>query len=336
MKKIMLISDSSYKSNKIFRNRLKKGLIRIGNDVRCLSYNGLLRQLSPFKSRNLSKLLYKTKVDGILSNFAKNYDPDIILVGGFPKFFNLTSVNRLREVVPNAIFVGSEGDPWPKLNPGRIETATGFDILMATNDGQWLQDYRDAGVPFCFFMPNCCDHDVDNRYEVGDEWKSDILWIGTVKHTVNTGSTFREKLITELAKRENAKLYACMGNPKIGGMDYLYAMSGAKIGLSVSASEPVRLYDSDRLIRLLSCGTFVLARRFPDCDLLFEDGKHLVYFDSIEEFFEKSKWYLENETQRKQIADAGMQWTHEQFNCEKIAGYMSDLVEKGTYQAPWT
>jgi glycosyltransferase involved in cell wall biosynthesis len=159
--------------------------------------------------------------------------------------------------------------------------------------------------------------------------------MGTLQHTINAGSTFRQELISKLAKRKNCRLYACMGRPKIGGMDVLYAISGARIGLSISASEPVRLYDSDRLIRFLSCGTFVLARRFPDCELLFEDGEHLRYFDSIEEFFELADWYLKHEQERKRIADAGMNRAHQQFNGTIIAGYFLELVEKGSYNAPW-
>jgi hypothetical protein len=31
-----------------------------------------------------------------------------------------------------------------------------------------------------------------------------------------------------------------------------------------------------------------------------------------------------------------MQWVHEQFNCVKIAGYILDLAEKGSYSACWT
>ncbi len=62
-----------------------------------------------------------------------------------------------------------------------------------------------------------------------------------------------------------------------------------------------------------------MAKRFPDCDLLYKDGEHLKYFDSIEEFFELSEWYLKHEQERARIADTGMKWAHEQFNCEKIA-----------------
>jgi hypothetical protein len=31
-----------------------------------------------------------------------------------------------------------------------------------------------------------------------------------------------------------------------------------------------------------------------------------------------------------------MNWVHEQFNGVKIAGYILDVIEKGTYNAPWT
>jgi spore maturation protein CgeB len=241
----------------------------------------------------------------------------------------------MRQIAPNTVFIGNDGDPWPKLQKGRMETAKALDFVMATNDGEFLQDYRDAGVPCCVFMPNVCDPDNDHRYEVDPKWRTDILWTGTTKHHADTSDDFREKLITELAKRSNCALYGCFGRPQIGGIDYLYAISGACIGAHVNATNSVRLYHSDRLTHYLACGTFVLAKRVPDTDLLFKDGVHLKYFDTIEEFFDLADWYLNHEPERKKIADAGMQWTHERFNCVKIAGYILELVEKGTYSAPW-
>jgi spore maturation protein CgeB len=79
----------------------------------------------------------------------------------------------------------------------------------------------------------------------------------------------------------------------------------------------------------------VLAKRVPDSDLLFEDGVHLKYFDTINEFFELADWYLKHQQEREKIAKAGMQKAHADFNCQKIAQYMLDLIETGTYNAPW-
>jgi len=71
--------------------------------------------------------------------------------------------------------------------------------------------------------------------------------------------------------------------------------------------------------------------------LLFEDGVHLKYFDTIDEFFELADWYLqhEHEQEREKIAKAGMEKAHSAFNPERIAGHLLDLIETGTYDAPW-
>jgi spore maturation protein CgeB len=248
------------------------------------------------------------------------------------------TVEQMRKAAPNAAFIGFDGDPWPQLRPGRIAAAKKLDVLTATNDGRFLQSYKDANVPKCVFLPNVCDPDIDHRYDVEDKWKTDILWTGLIIHDPKRypGEDLRYELVSRLVKMPNCAVYGCCGRPKIGGINYLYAISGARIGLSINGDNNVRLYHSDRITNYLSCGTFVLAKRVPDSDLLFKDGLHLRYFDTADEFFELAKWYLEHETERKKIADAGMTWVHQQYNCVKIAGYILDLVEKGTYSAPWT
>ncbi len=337
-KRIFIVADIKYKSIKMFVDqipKLAKGFIRLGNDVRLFSYCNALSQVSPLRSKTLSKLLFKSKVDELLANQLKNYTPDIVFMN-FPRVFDANTIRHMRQAAPNAVFIGDDGDPWPKLQKNRIETARKLDILTAANDGEFLQDYRDAGVPNCVFVPNLCDPDTDHRYEVSKKWETDILWTGNAKHHADTSEVLREKLVTELAKRDNCTLYGCFGRPKIGGINYLYAISGARIGVNINAVNSVRLYHSDRLTHYLAGGTFVLAKSVPDADLLFKDGQHLRYFDDVDEFFELANWYLNHETERKKIADAGTKWVHEQLNCVKIAGYVLELVEKGIYTAPWS
>ncbi|MCH8120522.1 MAG: glycosyltransferase family 1 protein [Planctomycetes bacterium] len=336
-KRIFIVADMSGKSIKIFLNqmpKLAKGLIRLGHDARIFSYCDALRQLSPFKSKTITSRFYKSKVDHLLANRIKDYKPDIVYVS-FARILNTETIEIVREVAGNAVFIGGDGDPWPKLQGDRIETAKKLDILTATNDGQFLQDYRDAGVPLCVFMPNMCDPDIDRHYPVGAEWQTAILWTGKAKHHADSSETLRQEIVARLIQREDCTIYGSCGRPQIGGFDYLYAISGARIGVNVNAVNSIRLYHSDRLTHYLSCGTFVLAKRVPDTDLLFKDGLHLKYFDTVDEFFDLADWYLNHEDERKKIADAGMKHVHENFNSQKIAGYFLDLAEKGTYKAPW-
>ncbi len=336
-KRIFVVYDMNSNSMKMFCqvHKLIKGLVGLGHDTLVFNYAGTLQQLSQFKSKSLAERLYKRRVDEMLAAQAAEYEPDLVLVT-FARALDADSIRAVRPAVPNAVFLGFDDDPWPRLQRNRIETAGALDIVAATNDGPWLHDYRDGGVPLCAFLPNACDPGVEYRYDVSEEWNSDVLWIGKLRHGADASDTFREELVHELARRDKAVLYGCAGRPAIGGMRFLYAASGARIGVNVNAYEPsIRFAHSDRLTRFLACGTMVLCRRFAGADLLFRDGKHVRYFDEIDEFFDLADWHLAHEQQRKKIADAGMARVHAEFNCRRIAGYLLDLVETGKYTAPW-
>jgi len=337
-KRIFIVADIKNEPAKMFVDqmpKLAKGFIRLGHDVRSFNYGGALLQASPIKSRKFATRFFKSQVNESLTAQIKNYKPYIVYVN-LARGLDADTVICMRQAAPNGVFIGNDGDPWPKLQKNRIETAKELDIVTATNDGEFLQDYRDGGVTHCVFVPNLCDPDTDHRYEVSQEWKIDILWTGKAKHHADSSETLREELVTKLNRRKNCAIYGCCGRPRIGGTDYLYAISGAQIGVNVNAVNSVRLYHSDRLTHYLAGGTFVLAKRVPDTDILFKNDVHLKYFDTIDEFFDLANWYLAHDQIRKKIADAGMKWVHEQLNCIKIAGYILDLAEKGGYNAPWS
>jgi spore maturation protein CgeB len=339
VRRILLVGDLVYKPAKTFiyqPPKLAKGFIRLGCDVRLFNYTGVLNELSRFKSKTLTKFFYKQKADRLLEAQTKAYQPDVVHIS-FPRMLDADTVECIRRAAPDAVLIGFDGDLWPALQKERINTAKKLDILTATNEGIFLDDYKNAGVRKCVFMPNLCDPDTDHRYDVEDKWKKDILWTGLIRHNHRRypGEKMRYEIIRRLSRMPNCAVYGCCGQPGIGGIDYFYAISGSKIGLSINADNSVRMYHSDRLTHYLACGTCVLAKKVPDSDLFFKDGLHLRYFDTADEFFELTDWFLKHEDERKKIADAGMKWMHEQFNCIKIAGYILDLIEKGRYSAPW-
>jgi hypothetical protein len=76
-RRILIVCDLISRPVKMFLNqapKLAKGFIRLGNDVRLFSYAGALKELSPFKSKFLTGLLYKQKADHIL---------DLVEKGGY-------------------------------------------------------------------------------------------------------------------------------------------------------------------------------------------------------------------------------------------------------------
>lgn len=338
MKKIVIIADQSLKPIKFFIDqmpKLAKGLIRLGHDARIINHAQLLRAASPFKSRKLSAYGYKKKVDCQVASICGQYQPDMVYIS-FGKHINAGTVEAVRRLCPGAVFVGGDGDPWPSLQKDRIETARSLDLLVATNNGRFLDDYRKAGVKNCFFLPNMCDPDIDYRYPVGPEWKSDIIWTGTAGHGSGSNDTCRREIIETIRHLGGTKMYGCLGHPQVAGKDYFFAISGARLGIHVNAVNDVPMYHSDRLTHYLACGTCVLCKRVPESEKLFGDRRHLVYFDTVAELRDLIDYYLNHEEERRTIADQGMAWVHREFNGLKMAQYLLELIEKGTYTAPWT
>ena len=336
-KRIFVISDfKNEKPQSVFMDERKivKGLVRLGHDVQQFSHRNILLQFSPLKSKSFARRFAKRRVNDILLQQIKYYYPDIVLVFAM-KYLTPEAVVAMRTVAPNALFVSRDGNPFPEKFPVRIAIGKKMDIVIMPSSGKFLQTYKDAGVKRCAFIPFCCDPDIQFQYRVEDKWKTDIVFTGKSEHTGLERNDDRYNIVKRLSQMPNAKLYGCFGRPITEGLDCFRSLSNAKIGLSINMANDVRLYHSDRFINIPACSTFTLAKRVPGYDLLFVDGVHMRYFDTKEEFFELADWYLKHEHEREKIAKAGMERAHSEFNCERIAKCILDLIETGTYGAPW-
>ena len=336
-RRIFVIAD--FKDEKpwsifVDERRIVKGFIRLGHDVQRFSHRNIVMQCSPFPSKRLSKSFAGRKAKEVLLEQIKYYYPDVILAFNM-KYLDPEIVAAMREQAPNAVFVGRDGDPFPDKFPLRIETATKMDIMIMPSSGRFLKTYKDAGVERCAFIPFSCDPDTQYKYEAEDKWQTDIVFTGTAEHTRLERNDDRYNIVKKLSQMPNTKLYGCFGKSKTQGLDSFSALSNAKIGLSINIANDVRLYHSDRFINIPACGTFTLAKRTPGYELMFEDGIHMKYFDSVDEFFELADWYLKHEQEREKIAVAGMQRVHSEFNCERVARLLLELIETGAYKAKW-
>jgi spore maturation protein CgeB len=321
----------------IEERRMVKGLIRLGHDVQRFSYRNILTQFNPFSGKHFRRFMprfVRRRADEIMAKQIRKYDPQIVILLAM-KCVTPETVAAIRDAAPNVILLGKDGDPYPETKPERLAVGKLMDILAMPSGGRYLEVYKKAGAPRCAFIPFSCDPDIQYKHKVDDKWKTDLVFLGAAEHSKLPRENLRYNLSKRLSAMPNAKVYACFGRPKTEGMECFYALSGAKIGLSINIDNDVYLYHSDRLANIPACGTFELAKRVPGYELLFEDGRHLMYFDTIDEFFELADWYLKHDREREEIAMAGMQKAHNDFNCQKIAQYMLDLIETGSYNAPW-
>lgn len=339
-KRIFVIGDFKCEAPRaIFldEKRFVKGLIRNGCDVQTFSYRNILSQYNPFSGRHFRRFFPKfarKTADEILSEQIRYYYPEIVLFLT-TKYMTPQTVAMARRSAPDALFVGRDGDPFPEAKPERVEMGALMDIMIMPSGGRFLQVYKDAGVRRCAFVPFTADPELHEMYPPEAQWAADLSFLGAAKHSKIDFDPDRYEIAKRLSEMPNAKVFACFGRPKTLGLDCFKAISSAKIGISLNVANDVRLYHSDRFINIPACGAFELAKRVPGYELMFEDGRHLRYFDTVEECFELADWYLKNETERETIARAGMAHAHAAFNCTKIAGCFLDIIEKGSCDEPW-
>jgi len=339
-KRAFVISDFKDESSRSINTQPRmfvKGLIRNGYDVQRFSYRNILTQFNPFSGKHFRRFMPKfvrRYADQLLAEQLRAYYPDIVFILSM-KYVTPDTVRAIRAAAPGAVLAGRDEDACPEDYPERLEIARLLDVQLNTSAGRFLQAYKNAGVLRCIFLPNFCDPDIQYRYDVGPQWQKDIIFTGKATHARLAAKGDRYDLIEMIAKKPNCCVYGSFGVPRVFGLDYYYAICGAKIALNSNYVNDVALYHSDRLISYLSCGTFVLAKRVPQTQLLHQEQTHLRYFDTDEEFFELADWYLKHDDERRKIADAAMEHAHREYNCTRMVKVAMQLIEKGDADVPW-
>ena len=134
--------------------------------------------------------------------------------------------------------------------------------------------------------------------------KYDVGFIGHVQETPNYNGFTRVEALDRLFK-EFPNFYYGSRHPAFPGVnlfeDAAKKFSLSKIVFNISIKDDINM----RCMETLSTGSFLLTNWIPTLGELFEDGKHLVTYKTLDEMVEKAHYYLEHEEEREKIAQAG-------------------------------
>jgi len=155
-------------------------------------------------------------------------------------------------------------------------------------------------------------YDPDLHFpEPGGTFDSDLVFIGVCdRDRVETlrflagkkelrlklfGGGRRYRLISELRRRHGGI---------VTGKDYRLALGRSRLALSLN-----RRANADkhvmRTFEVPACGAFLLAERTDDQRAMFDEDREAVFFNGLDELWDKVKYYLAHEDERQRIALAG-------------------------------
>lgn len=195
-----------------------------------------------------------------------------------------------------------------------------YDVIFTTKD-ELLQLYFDQGCrcPAKFwkgFDPERI-YPLELTKEEYNQYASDVAFIGHADF-VRGRSTRLKPLLAIAWEVPNMKIWGRTWSKvnwpadlshvihpyQIDGLDYTRAICASKITLQIP---PRSNHDthSSRSVEIPACRKMMLAERTVDHQILFEEDKEAVFFSSIPELIDKTKYYIMNEPARERIAQAG-------------------------------
>lgn len=113
----------------------------------------------------------------------------------------------------------------------------------------------------------------------------------------------------------------------IWGEEYAKAIKLAKIFLAFDAAPEIRKSMSDRTYMAIGCGAFYMCLHVDGIEDIFMPGKEIVTFSNEEEMIEKIRFYLKNDSLRKEIADAGKTRVLKEHTYKVRTGQMLNILE---------
>lgn len=170
----------------------------------------------------------------------------------------------------------------------RLSVAKTADYVFCAQK-QAIEDMKRDGVQNPIWLPHAVEPQAYPKFDLLSK-KYDVCFVGHIS------SKNREEALDRVF-REFPNFY--YGQQLFQHAARKYAES--KIVFNIAMKEDVNM----RCFETLATGSFLLTDWVPSIDELFEDGKHLVLYRSMDEAIDKAKYYIAHDEEREKIAQAG-------------------------------
>ncbi|MDQ0418504.1 spore maturation protein CgeB [Croceifilum oryzae] len=248
----------------------------------------------------------------------------------------LTLSNRqlLKSInLPKAIWFTDDPYAIDKAKP----VALFFDYIF-TNESQAVPIYQ-AQWPSVVVrhLPLAVSPDTyQPRKQIPKKYLSDLVMVGCgfenrirfLKASDESLRLVRTKLVgpgwTPFSEKREVQIHPHW----VSGLEANYYYCGAKMVLNLHRShddphlkqnsQQIKAHTpNNRLFEIAACQSFQLIDDRPDLSSLYEIGKEIISFSGVEDFLEKSKFYLPRIRLREQIAQAAYIRTQKEHSYEE-------------------
>ena len=298
----------------VLKNGLEFCLFDEAPFLKCLK-TSFLHKVA-FRVFNRRPLTY-WKLNKSLLERVKTFRPDIVIAVKGAFIAPATLKNMKQQFKPLLVNYAVD-DPFNSAaNTASLKNGIPFYDLYACQKRAIIEDAQKAGAKATCFLPIGYKPSVHfpeqaATPEEAERFNSDVVFIGGCD---KDRSSYFEALV-KAVPHINLHLYGNYWdrNPilqkyskgKVWGREFRLALCGTKIAVNL-----VRRANRDghcmRTFEVPACGAFMLNERTEEHLEIFKEDLHVAYFNSIQEFVEKIRYYVDHERERTWIAQQGLQ-----------------------------
>lgn len=313
--------------------RVNNGFIRNNHEVYWFSDRDVARCSSMFGSRKMGVGACNRK----FLQVCRNFEPEVIALCS-ADIISPETLMEARRLLPDAAVFQYYIDPlFDKSNLNNVRSkADVVDWTFVTTAGPVLSRVAGARSRVAF-IPNPVDASIDtHRCHEQTDLPTDVFFAGHRSPWSDTEDLRLRfpQLLRERLPEVRVAAYGLGFGESLYGAAFMRALGQSKIGLNFSQRTPsaqsgpggeLYLYSSDRIGLFLGSGLLVFStREFSLSELYGQDA--LVEVEGDGDFIDKLSYYLENDSERQQVARTGYELGHREFNERLVSQFMMEAT----------
>tara|TARA_Y100000768_G_C23922687_1_gene655802 strand:+ start:162 stop:1208 length:1047 start_codon:yes stop_codon:yes gene_type:complete len=269
-----------------------------------------------------------------LENTISNFSPDVILFGHVDSL-NEKDLFRLKDkykkIKFSQYFVDTLDYNFENFEHHKNRFFLKYQICdtnFITTDPNVL-NFADKSKTF--YIPNVCDSSIDilENYK-HENLKYDIFF--ALSHGQHRGFLKkgyvdeREQFINKITNKGFSTNFFGIDKQPVWGSKFFNELSNSKMGLNYNRGKPIKYYSSDRLCSLISNGLLTFVQNGYHYEEFFDDKKHVVYFENVEDLINKIKYYSKSFNDRSSIGYNGKKRYFDLFENSTVTKYMIEKM----------
>jgi len=236
----------------------------------------------------------KTKISDAVNIFGQ---PDIVITHDLGRYYKvgILDLSAVKMHIVGDFYYGM-GKQQLKRHVSTFKS-NGYDCLLATNLSAYNLLKDNFPDDKCFFWPFSVDVNFFRNYYM--DRKIDVFFAGASRISLYGED---RKLILKMLEDMYSDGINTVFEKRVFGR-YVDILNSSKVCIHNNSKYK---FTTKRFLEIMACGSLLLTDKCEEYDALgFEDGKHIVVYNDLDDLRDKIHYYLANDIERKRIANNG-------------------------------